>query len=374
MLTSAQASSYMIAMTTIYIDESGYTGGDLYNPQQPYFTIASSLIGDDGAAEILRRCFPRYQGAEYKFVNIWKRDTHRNGLRTLAAEIPALADRLFFYVIDKRFSLIVKMFEYLVEPTFTAGGYDYYGNGYARRYMNTIHRDFLRFGSEDLYEETAKRWDAFARTPSRTTMDALREHLGRTASSSKHPISTIFAMLAEGARRFELANVDLAAFTDSSEIQLTAVLASVVHWRQRRPEDFDVVHDESSNFLRQRDVWDTILRDDCEPGPVEMGDGTSVEFPLRVRSTTAVRSHESAAVQLCDVIAGLGAKVSLSFDGREKDPFMVELIALGAGELTFNGVKPHEDYADGPMPRRTGPDMLDHMVGLLEPHFKRRPK
>lgn len=364
----------MIAMTTIYIDESGYTGGDLYNPQQPYFTIASSLIGDDGAAEILRRCFPRYQGAEYKFVNIWKRDTHRNGLRTLAAEIPALADRLFFYVIDKRFSLIVKMFEYLVEPTFTAGGYDYYGNGYARRYMNTIHRDFLQFGSEDLYEETAKRWDAFARTPSRTTMDALREHLGRTASSSKHPISTIFAMLAEGARRFELANVDLAAFTDSSEIQLTAVLASVVHWRQRRPEDFDVVHDESSNFLRQRDVWDTILRDDCEPGPVEMGDGTRVEFPLRVRSTTAVRSHESAAVQLCDVIAGLGAKASLSFDGRENDPFMVELIALGAGELTFNGVKPHEDYADGPMPRRTGPDMLDHMVGLLEPHFKRRPK
>jgi len=333
-------------MTTIYIDESGYTGDDLYNPDQPYFTIASSLIGDDEAAEILRRCFPRYQGAEYKFGNIWKRDTHRAGLRTLAAEIPPLADRLFFYVIDKRFSLIVKMFEYLLEPIFTANGYDYYGNGYARRYMNTIHRDLLRFGGEALYEESAKRWDAFARTPSRETMDALREHLGTTAAAADHPISTIFAMLAHGAGRFEIDNPNLEAFTDSSEIQLTAVFATVVHWRQRRPEDLDVVHDESSNFLRQRDVWDTILRDDCEPGPAEMGDGTTVDFPLRVRSTTAVRSHESAAVQLCDVIAGLGAKASLFFDGREKDPFMVELIALGVGELTFNGVRPHRDYAD----------------------------
>ena len=105
-----------------------------------------------------------------------------------------------------------------------------------------------------------------------------------------------------------------------------------------------------------------------------MGDGTSVEFPLRVRSTTAVRSHDSAAVQLCDVVAGLAAKACLSFDGREKDPFIVELIAHGAGELTFNGVKPHEAYADDPIPRKTGPDVLDHMVGLLEPHFNRRRK
>lgn len=361
-------------MTTIYIDESGYTGNDLYNPNQPYFTLASSLIGNEEAAEILRRCFPRYQGAEFKFGNIWKRSSHRNGLRTLAAEIPAIADRIFFYVIDKRFSLIVKMFEYLVEPSFNVRGYDYYGYGYARRYMNTIHRDLLRFGSEALYEDTAKQWDAFARTPSRETIDALHGHLGKTANSSKHPISIIFAMLAEGTRRFELENPNLAAFTDSSDIQLTAVLASVVYWRQRRSEDFDVVHDESSNFLRQRDIWDTILRDDCQPSVLEMGNGTTVEFPLRVRSTTAVRSHESAAVQLCDVIAGFGAKASLSFDGREKNAFMDELIALGAGELTFNGVKPHEDYADEPMPKKAGPDILDHMVGLLEPHFNRRPK
>jgi hypothetical protein len=36
---------YDLAMTTMYIDESGYTGNDLYNPKQPHFVIASSLVG-----------------------------------------------------------------------------------------------------------------------------------------------------------------------------------------------------------------------------------------------------------------------------------------------------------------------------------------
>jgi hypothetical protein len=108
------------------------------------------------------------------------------------------------------------------------------------------------------------------------------------------------------------------------------------------------------------------------PGPIEQSNGTSVEFPLRVRSTTSVRSHDSTAVQLCDVLAGFGTKAALSFEGREQDPFMLELVHLGAGELTHSGVMPHDDYADGPVPRRSGPDMLDHMVELLQPHFQRR--
>ena len=359
-------------MTAIYIDESGYTGDDLYNPEQPHFVIASSLVGDEEAQEILRSAFPRYQGPEFKFTNIWRRQTSRDALRTFAEKIPSIAERVYLYIIDKRFSLIVKMFDYLVEPSFYAGGFDYYAGGYARRYMNTVHRDLLRYGSEALYDETAKHWDAFARTPNRKTLLALRHHLDRTAAQSEHPISTIFNMLAEGSRRFEASNPRLKAFENTSEVQLTAVLSSVVYWRQQRLEDFDIVHDESSNFLRQREVWDTILRDDCVAGPVEQANGTMVDFPLRARTTRAVRSHDSAAVQLCDVLAGLGGKVALSFEKIEKDPFILDLVVRGAGELTTSGVRPHKDYAVGGVPRRTGPDMVDQMVDLLQPYFHRR--
>jgi hypothetical protein len=50
----------------------------------------------------------------------------------------------------------------------------------------------------------------------------------------------------------------------------------------------------------------------------------------------------------------------------------MELINLCAGELTPKGVRPHHDYADEAMSRRTGPDMLDHMVALQERLHRRR--
>jgi hypothetical protein len=43
------------------------------------------------------------------------------------------------------------------------------------------------------------------------------------------------------------------------------------------------------------------------------GDGTTVEFPLRVVATTPEDSKDNYSVQFCDVLAGLTTKI---FDRR----------------------------------------------------------
>ena len=58
--------------------------------------------------------------------------------------------------------------------------------------------------------------------------------------------------------------------------------------------------------------------------------------------------------------------------GRAPDPFLMELVGLGAGELIQEGVKPYAEYADGPPPLRDGPDMVDRMMELLAPELERR--
>jgi hypothetical protein len=358
-------------MATIYLDESGYTGDDLMNADQRFFVVASSLIGDDEATAVLRRSFPRYQGDEFKFTNIWKRETHRNSLRAFAVEIPALADRVFLWIIDKRFCLLTKMLDYLIEPPINAAGFDFYAGGYAQRYMNTAHRDILRHGSEALYETSIAYWDAFARSPDTANLAALEQHIDQVANSTKPPLSSLYDFARKGLEFFKARTPHLEDFENSSEIQLTSVLSSVIHWRQKMPDDFDIVHDESSNFLRQRDLWMTMLRDDYVAPPIEIGNGSIVEFPMRVRSMTSASSHKSAAIQLCDVLAGFGAKVAPAMEGRDPDPFLRELIELGAGELTHSGVMPHRLYATGLPPQSNGPDMVDRMVDLLEPELAR---
>lgn len=358
--------------TQIFLDESGFTGEDLYNADQRFFTLASTIIDNDEARDLLGRCFPSYQAAEYKFANIWRRETSRRGLITLAGELPSIADRIFLWIMDKRFCLLTKMFDYLVEPAVYDSGHDWYAEGWGLRFMNTAHRDLLRHGSEALYNETVRLWDKFARNPSEATLDALEAHLRRTELATQPPLSSMFNLARRAVPGFRASNPKLEEFTESNEIQVTSVFSTLTWWRQQRPEDLALVHDESSAFLKQKDLWTTMLREDFEAPPFPIANGTEVELPLRVRSTTAVRSQDSHAVQLCDVLAGLGAKAGPGLIGGEKDPFIVELVKAGAGALNYSGIMPHALYVEGPMPKRNGPDMVDRMVDLLRPHLERK--
>lgn len=357
-------------MTTIYIDESGFTGDDLYNPDQRYFIIASSIVGDEEAHKVLRSSFPQYQGAEFKFTNIWKRGTHRSGLRAFAKEVPALADRVFLYSIDKRFSLLVKIFDYLVEPNAYQAGYDWYADGWGMRYMNLVHRDLVRYGSEALYDEIVRLWDSFARKPSDATLQPFEDHLARAFQTSRPPLSNLLDLPRRGLPWFRARNPRLEDFADSSEIQVTSVFSTVAWWRGQRPEDFHLVHDESSAFLKRQAMWNAMLREDIEPQRLSTANGNEVELPIRVRSTRGISSKLSPAIQLCDVLAGFAAKVAPGLYGGTLDPFVRELVMLGAGELVHGGVMPHELYPVGGPKLRTGPDMVDQMVRVLEPHLK----
>ena len=358
--------------TNIYLDESGFTGDDLYNPDQRFFTIASTVIQNDEAKDILARCFPHYQGSEYKFTNIWKRKRSREGLLALAAEIPTIADRAFVWVIDKRFCLLTKMVDYLVEPGAYEAGYDWYANGWGMRYLNTIHRDLVRHGTDKLYDNIVRGWDDFARAPSEEKLEKLKQQLEYGKASTNTPLPGLFELVLRGLEHFRARNPNLENFQDTNEIQVTSVFSTMTWWRQHRSEDFALVHDESSAFMKQRDLWETMLRDDFVAPPMPISNGTEVEFPLRVRSTTAVRSHGSYSVQLCDLLAGLLAKAGSGLIGGPRDPFIVELVQAGAGELSYSGVMPHALYVEGPPQQRDGPDMVDRMVELLQPHLEKK--
>ncbi|WP_277981175.1 DUF3800 domain-containing protein [Sphingomonas phyllosphaerae] len=59
-------------MTTIYLDGSCFTGDDLLHDQQPHFVLASSLVADEEAEAIMRRCFPCLREPEFKFKVLWR--------------------------------------------------------------------------------------------------------------------------------------------------------------------------------------------------------------------------------------------------------------------------------------------------------------
>jgi hypothetical protein len=126
---------------TLYFDESRFTGYNLLDPSQPIFAVASTGVEEQLALDILRDSFPRYQGPEFKFTNIWT-SGNRAGLRRFAARLADLRQSAFVYMIDKRFGVLTKIIDFLIEPIITSAGFDFYDDGFCWKYANYTLRHY----------------------------------------------------------------------------------------------------------------------------------------------------------------------------------------------------------------------------------------
>ncbi len=349
---------------TIYFDESGFTGYNLLDPAQPIFTIASADVAEERARDILRASFPRYQGAEYKFSNVWA-SRSRVDLLTFAAHLKEFDELSFVYVVDKRFAVLTKAVDFLIEPYMTDAGYDFYDDGFCWKYSNYIYYALTEFAPSELLDALVTHYLTFSRNPSQDTLAVLRSQLHRMANSLEEPPRIFLEQMAMGADLFERYN-DLESFRSSNDLQATVMVASVSHWRQRYTEDFVVIHDASSNFLRSRKMWRAVT----DPRPAEQtlkaGDGSFTPFPLRVVSTTPMDSRGSYSIQFCDVLAGLASRLS---DPRKTDAereFMNQVIDAGLRHVTSNGIRPSTEFPDQIPPKRlTGPDVIDQFSAMV---------
>lgn len=95
-------------MKTIYCDESGFTGYNLLDPAQPVFTVASACVEEAVALDLLKSSFPKYQGTEFKFSNLW-RGGNRAGLIAFAESVAKMEHCPFAYYIDKKFGVLSKL-------------------------------------------------------------------------------------------------------------------------------------------------------------------------------------------------------------------------------------------------------------------------
>lgn len=357
----------MATTTAIHFDESGFTGTHLLDPDQTFFTVASSIVPDAEAADLLRSSFPRYKAREFKFVNIWRRSANREGLLTFAGELKRIQDNLFIWVVDKRFCTLTKLVDFLIEPVISAAGYNFYSKGFPPRYCNWVHFGLTTFAPPGLYQATLEAYHEVARFPSDESLDVMTALYRQQARRGPKELREFFNLAYEGAARFKHFH-DLGSFDDSNEIQLTSVLTSVSRWRQRRAENFEVLHDQSNNFFNQEWLWAAITRDDVPLQQHPMADGTFAEFPLRVTRTIACVSEDHPAIQLCDVIAGLFSKTMKLHRSNENSDFLTRLLSAGLGDVTYGGINPQPEFPNGPPALATGPDVVDRMAAILFHH------
>jgi len=115
-------------MECFHIDESGYTGFDLLNVDQPFQGATAIAIEEDDAARLIKEHFPRLQADELKYSSLTRRQSNHS--RILALQRDVLADyRCVSYVCDKRYLLLLMFLDYGVEPFYYKRGLNFYEDG-----------------------------------------------------------------------------------------------------------------------------------------------------------------------------------------------------------------------------------------------------
>lgn len=260
-------------MRKIFFDESGQTGTHLFDQQQPYFVLASTDLSDDESGEILSHCFPRQQGVELKSQNILRRPKGQRRFIEFAQEVGRRPHRFCAAKISKRFAIISKMVDNLVEPLLRARGYDFYANNYAFTFANSVGFVFEQVLAQPVAEPVMAHYNTFARNPDASTLQELQSALKRALEAAPEGSEIFLELLHQGAEAFEQLH-DLATFEDSNDLHVTAAVDCMGHWQAQGPGPFQVVHDESLHFFARSGQWKDFTDPGLEPATFQIGDKT----------------------------------------------------------------------------------------------------
>ncbi len=286
----------------IYFDESGYTGPDLLNPDQPVFAVASTNLSSDAAADLVRECFPGVRARELKHSQLRKRPRGQAQIIRLLLHVQRHAKDFAVSVYHKEYMLLAMLIDYWIEPAMHADGVNLNERGGNIALCNTMYvvlksclpdrqcQEFLRCGQAVLRDTRIENYRAFVQS-----VQVAREH-----AKPLHEILWYFIVADRRLGGYQNIRNLPDRITDPGTVHL---MEHVVCWSQRTDQALDIIHDESSKLSVERHVWDAIFSPDVAPSVVGQ-DRRTIRFPLPVGSVERANSRDHMQLQIADILAG----------------------------------------------------------------------
>lgn len=283
-------------MECFHIDESGYTGFDLLNPEQQFQGAAAVAITHDEAARLIRTHFPKLQAPELKYHALARRPGYRQPLLNLQR---AVLDqhKCVTYVCDKRYLLLLMFMDYAVEPFYYERGMNFYqdGQNYAlASLLYTVGPTLL--GKEGFDELLA----AFQRAIKSKTPQALEALVKAVRELDWQQLPEALGPLALAAPECLSAIATPGVSTDAAMVVLQSLISRM---EVMASGPYRVEHDQSKNLLTYHELLQRYIdhQDEIEFRQTQIA---GIRFPLKLSSVTQVDSKTSPAVQIADVMIG----------------------------------------------------------------------
>ncbi|WP_433735235.1 DUF3800 domain-containing protein [Pseudomonas monteilii] len=294
------------------IDESGYTGFDLLNQEQPFQGATAIAITDDEAARLIRDHFPKLKAPELKYRALSRRIGNHPRLLGLMRDV--LTDhKCVTHVCNKRFLLLLKFLDYAVEPFYYERNLDFYENGQNYALASILYYIAPQLLGADAMVSLEK---AFQDAMKLKTPAALANLVACVRKARWQELPEAMGPLARFAAPECLAAIATPGVT--TDIALEIVIALITRMEAMTDGAYRVEHDQSKNLLTYHNFLQQQI-DHRGHAEFQQSKIASIRFPLKLTAVTQVDSKDSPAVQLADVMIGAVVEVSKRLSNRITD-------------------------------------------------------
>lgn len=343
-------------MERFSIDESGYTGFDLLNPDQRFQGATAISITDEGAARLIKEHFPKLQASELKYRALARRPANRERLFNLQRDVLS-QNKCVTYICDKRYLLTLMFMDYAVEPFYYEQGLNFYEDG-----QNFSLASLLYFVGPTLLGNAG--FDALLAAFQRAIRDKTRVAISDLVLTARRvrwkELPEALGPLACASPECLAAIATPGVTTDAAFVVLQSLIS-----RMEVVADgpYRVEHDRSKNLLNYHTLLQHYIAHDHA---VEFGQTkiTCLKFPLRLSAVTQVDSKKSPAVQIADVLIGAAIEAANSLAGLSNPATNAEAILSLYADDQFIHMVPSLDFEGQKEFRRgtQGGELIDYFA------------
>jgi len=326
-------------LSTIFIDECGYTGQNLLDTVQPIFTLASLNLSESDCINLKNKFFGRVKSVELKYSSLSRRPNQQEMIINFIKTIAESPEIVKFAVAHKQFVLISKMVEMLVEPACHADGIDLYDKGTNLSFANLLFYTLPVFAGENLFSDLLSTFQDMMRS---RTIPSYQAFFGLVlAERGSNNLNEFLNFFRISHIRFGYKLLQTSDHLDIA-VSLTLVLMSL--WQKDANDNLVLIHDRSSAMAKEKKIWESIV--DPQLAPIEIGyDRRKMQFPIRVVKTSSEDSKKWAGLQLADILAGaFTTSARWLLDGRNNDDHFGKKLTELIGEFDCFPIVPEPKF------------------------------
>jgi hypothetical protein len=326
---------------TIFLDESGNTGANLIDKEQPFFTMAGVNFSQ-GEAERLLALVDSKSPKEVHFSSLKRRRSGQEAVLRLLEHSLIKKGNVKVCVYHKQFMVTTKIVDLLIEYMANETGFDLYENGGNIALSNMLHYCMPTFCGEEnvasmqkLFIEMIKKRDDEAINAFYESIEALEAK----SVSEKFKGDLDMILMTKSLINDALSNVD----RTNLDPLIPSLFSQCVEWGIEYPKGFHVIHDESKTLGMQQVLFEQFM--DWTKTEMELGyDRRKFKLPLKGKSLNFATSEAYPQLQVADVVASaVSYWANGVYGGVKDDVFFQELDKLNFRKLITSVVWPSLD-------------------------------